>query len=184
MKLRTVLMMAFATATGTLIACSSGSTSTSNGNDAGTAAKDDSGTTGDTTGGDTTGGDTTGGDTTGGDTAAACKVPAGTYTATYTQKTGNPATCTDLPSSTFEIKDTPADGGSTQTPNCTTSLDTATCTTTTKCETKTAGMTSTTSLESTYKNGAVSGSQATKMVKDSDGSVTYNCGYDYTWTKK
>lgn len=113
-----------------------------------------------------------------------CKIAPGTYTIHYT-KTGGLASCQEIPDQTFTMKET--DGGTADAgtnPNCTSTTDTASCTTTTDCTFKQQGYTTTSKNTFTSKNGSVSGTSSTKTVKDSDGSVVYDCSYSQTWTKQ
>ena len=46
------------------------------------------------------------------------------------------------------------------------------------------GKTTTTESVMSTKDGKVTGSNSTKMVKDDDSSVVMDCAYDFEWTKK
>lgn len=180
-RLGCVLVCTFALS-GLTVACSSDDSSTNDGSSSGSPG----GKTGDPS--DKTPGDKDGepGKQPGGDNeGSACEIPPGTYTAKYTTKPGGtgPAgqPCPDLPEAPVEVK---AQQEPTEpTEGCTVDTDESTCTTTLKCEIKQAGMTTTTENVTTTKDGAVTGSTSSKVVKDDDGSVINDCAYDFEWTK-
>lgn len=112
-----------------------------------------------------------------------CALPPGFYHVTYTPKvasTSCTATSTDV-----EFK-AATDGGADAglSPNCTSSLDEATCTNTTDCIFKNSGYTTTSHTIFTVNGAGATGSNTNKTTKDADGSVLSDCTENLVYTKK
>jgi hypothetical protein len=133
------------------------------------------------------GGSTTGNGGGGGGNGS-CTITAGTYTQHFTAEAGGTG-CTSIPDQTITITGNetvsggggsgPADGG----PGCTSSVDSATCTSTTSCNTTVSGFTDNISSTFTFDGSSATGKETIEMT-DSSGQVLSNCTYDITMTKQ
>jgi hypothetical protein len=111
------------------------------------------------------------------------QIPPGSYTVHYTLGAASLPACQPIADQTITIQ--PPDGGATAQPpaGCTYKSDAIACTFVSDCTFATNGFTTTS--KTTFAYGAViSGTSASKVVKDSDGSVISNCTYEFTYTKK
>jgi hypothetical protein len=168
---------------GLVIACSDDS---STGSTSGSSSGGSSGTTssGGSSGTSSSGGSSGTASSSGGSSGSTtnqCELAPGTYTVKTTRKSGDAVKCPEPAPYDLEIK--ASDGGAADAgSDCTIKTDTTTCVTTTDCTTKTAGYTTTT--KGTFNSKDLTGTTASKTVKDSDMSVLSECEYTYTWTKK
>jgi hypothetical protein len=164
---------------GLVVACSDDSTSStsSSGSSSGGSS---SGSTSSSSSGGSSSGSTSSSSSSGG--ANACEIAPGTYTVKSTRTAGDPAKCPEA-SNDIEIKET--DGGKSDVDAgsaCKVTVDEANCSSVIECTYSTSGFTTTT--KSTFSTKTLTGSNSSKTVKDSDGSVLSECSYDVSWTKK
>lgn len=163
---------------GLVMACSDDSTTSSSSSSGGSS----SGSTSSSSSGGSSSGSTSSSSSSSSGGASACEIAPGTYTAKYTETSGN-AGCTAIPDQTFEIK--ASDGGTSNADAgsaCQVTLDEANCSSVIECKYSQSGFTTTT--KTTFSTKTLTGTQASKTVKDSDQSVLSNCSYDVAWTKK
>ena len=124
--------------------------------------------------------------TTTGNIQSACNIT-GTYKIHYAVSAGSGATCTAIPDQPLDLP--PKDAGSAGdagTSSCNPTTDTSACSVSYDCTTKAAGYTTTSTGSTTFaKDGSSgTGTSHSKTVKDADGSVLSDCGYDITYTRQ
>lgn len=116
--------------------------------------------------------------------ASQCELAPGKYTVKNTRTAGDPTKCPEPPAQTIEIKET--DGGSNNNADagsdCKVTIDEAACSSVIECTFSQSGFTTTS--RTTFSTKDLKGTQSSKTVQDSDGTVLSDCSYDVTWTKQ
>lgn len=163
-------ILAAAAGTFAAVGCSSSTTVTQSGGDAG----------GSVFGGSKADG---GSGSTGSSTSTSCTPPDGTYTVHYTKDSSSVGTCANIPDQTVKLPAPATDAGSSSAANCSSQTDDSTCETTTTCSYTTGGITSDSDFSFTVNSdGTMSGTSETKITGSPAGDS--DCKYSFTYTKQ